>query len=68
MRGKGQPKPKQPKVDKAQETTREMEVHPLIKKEFAQVHHVAPNATIKQMCDLCNVQPRQLVEDNRVCL
>eukprot|EP00957_Ditylum_brightwellii_P012215 922780-Ditylum_brightwellii.AAC.1 len=36
MQGKGQPKAKQPNVDKAQETIREMEVHPLIKKEFAQ--------------------------------
>eukprot|EP00957_Ditylum_brightwellii_P131272 10012116-Ditylum_brightwellii.AAC.1 len=67
-RGEGQPKHKQPKVDKAQETTRETEIHPLIKKEFAHVHRVAPNAIIKQMCNLCNVQPCQLVEDNRVCL
>eukprot|EP00957_Ditylum_brightwellii_P165046 12565762-Ditylum_brightwellii.AAC.1 len=66
--GEGQPKHKQPRVDKAQETTRETDIHPLIKKEFAHVHHVAPNATIKQMCNLCNVQPHQLVENNWVCL
>eukprot|EP00957_Ditylum_brightwellii_P065558 4972639-Ditylum_brightwellii.AAC.1 len=66
--GKGQLKPKQLKVDKAQETTREMEVHPLIKKQFAQVHRVTPNATIKQMCNLCNMKPCQLVEDKWVCL
>eukprot|EP00957_Ditylum_brightwellii_P013822 1041767-Ditylum_brightwellii.AAC.1 len=56
------------KTERAGELAREAEIHPLVKKEFARVHQVAPKATILQMCQLCNVQPSQLLEDKKVCL
>eukprot|EP00957_Ditylum_brightwellii_P173425 13204467-Ditylum_brightwellii.AAC.1 len=39
-------------TEQAGELAREVEIHPLIKKEFAHVHQVAPKATILQMCQL----------------
>eukprot|EP00957_Ditylum_brightwellii_P037229 2818202-Ditylum_brightwellii.AAC.1 len=52
-------------MEQAGELAREAEIHPLIKKEFAHVHRVAQKATILQMCQLCNVQPSQLMEDKK---